>query len=1155
MPHAGSGTHSFRFERQVVTEPSLVAWTGFFGDLSRPFAVTDQATKNSLAIWGRPDGSDRREVFSVEQGEPPRKESTPVDDGHLLPWVRSLLLDHPGGEGPSDGDSSADSAAEVGAESIATASYREEILPEEPSSGIREEREIVSEAMTPFSEEGAEILSPYGELDLEETPDARTFSKETMGTGSSLERLSEEESASERETGALEAFLSPPNLDGGLSPEGAAPSEEGRENLPSEESPEKERPSFDRSENASPSPFLQERDEDFPSEEGVGGFDAKVDVSRSEEREGGFASVFSEDLSLGGPERGEGFGPLTEEAREDSVAEGRVAAFSERPDASLVSPSALPESVAEADPGRSEAEEKVPFPSGREDMSSSGVSPEGPELPLSIPLPTDEEPRRIPSPTGAVPIGEEHVEFLLPASAKAETGRRRSWAVRGGTVLVAASLVAGGYVFSQKVILPRRWEKNVREAIEKEDLPSIRQLLAHLEEKGPLSPALKEAYGRLLLEKGDAAEALGVFRELYDAARPDGNMLLLMGEAASRVGDVEEAESLFREALAVAPSSWQAYAELGSLCSASGRGSEAIALYREALEKAPERPELKGLLGLALVEGERWDEALPLLQQALESDPDNARLLTALSAALTGKEEERLEALRLERLRRDEAEADRLRKVGRDALAAERFEEALALFRRAGAFWEGRDETSLRGEAFALLGLNRFAEARSLFERLLGSAPDDQDLLRGMEELRTGEAEEALLLRKEDLRRRMAAARRDGDEKSLLAAAKELMALDPADSMAPTELGRISLARGRLDEAERFFRLALDQDGHNGEARAGLGRVNEQRRALRLARARSLGLQGISLSESGKEPVRALALLEEAFALDPDLEEVLFPLARVLEKQGDLRGAERYYRELLQRSPSQGRGWNNLALIRYRQGAGEEADELLSKGLESAPLNRVLARNLALLRLVEGKGEEALDPFRHYFKLDPYDDGGEGRGEERLSLGMPDQGASQRYLDGYMTAFDGTPLSLGLPLEERLTFLEPLASAAEENPVEADAYFGYLLSLGVDSPLAENPALWRTGLSLVGAHSYLAQGRFSDASRLLEALPSSDRERDPTVSMLLGHALRHLQRYSEARESYRYAFLQTPGDPVVRESLRRLLEAYANRKTIDKGGD
>ncbi len=1131
-----------------------MAWTGFFGDRSRPFSATDQATKNAFSIWGRPDGSALADVFSVGKGEPPQKERTLSDDGHLLPWVRSLLLDHPGGEGASGGDSPVDSAAEAGSDSgpIAPIPPSEEALPDESPFEIPEEREIASGAMVLSLED--EPLSPYGEVDLPEMSDVRTFSEEKAAAVRSFEKLSAGEPAAERETGALEALSVPSGLEEELTLEAAALSEEEKEkSLPSKGLTAEESLPFDREESA-PLPLFQEGfDEERPPEEGAAVSTGGTDVSWDEAEEVGLSPVLSEDLSSGGPERDEARSLLAEEAGDDSVADRRVAAFSESPDASVRPLAAFPGAFVEADQGQPQGqrEEGIPLPAGGTDVPFAEISPEGTEMPLSPRM----EPQPFSSPVGDVSVGEGHAEFLLPTSAKAEAGRRRSWAVRGGTVLVAASLVAGGYAFSQKVILPRLWEKNVREALEKEDLPSLRQLLPHLEEKGPLSPTLKEAYGRLLLEKGNAEEAFDVFRELHDVAGPDGKILLLMGQAASRGGRVEEAEPLFREALTVEPSSWQAYAELGSLCAASGRGSEAIDLCREALKRAPERPELKGLLGIALVEGERWDEALPLLREALEGDPDNARLRTALSAAQAGAEKERLETLRLEELRRDEEEADRFRKAGRDALAAERFEEALALFRRAGVFWEGRDEVCLRGEAFALLGLNRFAEARPLFERLLEGAPDDQDLLRGMEELRKREAEEVFRLRKEDLRRQMAAARRGGDEKSLLAAAKELMVLDPADSMAPMELGRISLARGRLDEAERLFRGALDQDEHNGEARAGLGRVSEQRRALRLARARSLGLQGVSLSESGGEPGRALSLLKEAFSLDPNLEEVLFPLARVLERQGDLRGAERYYRELLLRAPSQGRAWNNLALIRYRQGKGDEAEELLSRGLDSAPMNRTLARNLALLRLVEGREEEALDPFRHYFKLDPFEDGGDEREEERLALEPMDRGASQRYLDGYMTAFDGTPLALGLPLEERLAFLEPFAAAVEENPVEADAYFGYLLSLGVGYPLAENPAPWQIGLSLVGAHSHLARGRFSDASRLLEAIPPSERERDPAVSMLLGHALRHLQRYSEARESYRYAFLQTPGDPVVRESLRRLLEAYANRKTIDKGGD
>lgn len=480
------------------------------------------------------------------------------------------------------------------------------------------------------------------------------------------------------------------------------------------------------------------------------------------------------------------------------------------------------------------------------------------------------------------------------------------------------------------------------------------------------------------------------------------------------------------------------------------------------------------------------------------------------------------------------------------ALSESRFDDALDLFRRSRSLSEEGDETSIRGEAFALLGLGRIDEARPLFEGLLESIPDDEELRQGLERILAEQAEAALALRRLELKGLMAESRRRGDEEALLVAARELMALDPADSSAPTELGRLSLSRGRLDEAERFFRLAVERDDKNDEARAGLSRVSEQRRALRLAQARRLGAEGISLAKSGQDGARARSLLQEALRLDPDLEDVLFPLARALEEEGNLAEAEGHYRALLLRAPEKDEAWNNLGLLLYRRGEGGEAETLLSTGLQRAPMSRVLARNLALLLAREGRGEKALDSFRHYFKLDPYDDG-ERWGEERLRLLPPAKARPQCDFDGYLAALTESPLPVALPLDERRASLQPLAAALAESPAEADVYFGYLLSLGASKPVVENPDPWRVGLSLVSAHSHLAQGRFYDAFHLLEDLLPSEREEDPAVSMLLGHALLHLRRYSEARESYRYAFLQAPGDPIVRESLKRLLEAYASR--------
>lgn len=748
--------------------------------------------------------------------------------------------------------------------------------------------------------------------------------------------------------------------------------------------------------------------------------------------------------------------------------------------------------------------------------------------------------------------GEENpAALLLPVFPKERSPLHRRRVIWGIAFVVLSLAVGGGYLYFQKSLLPRKWQAAVQTAVERGDLPSARLFVSRLEERRALDASSRMAFGRFLLEEGENGEALDILSSLYDPLQPDGELLLLLGIAQSRLGETEEAGRFLRDALIADPSLGRAYEELGVLAREGGHLEEAVEAYRQALEIDPERSDLKGLLGDVLTDLGRWSEAIPLLEEALASGDKDPRLSEALAVARGAIEEENEQLLLKEEKRRRESAAFDLRAKGQAALPMGRYEDALDCFRRAGELLGVSDNDCLRGEAFALLGLNRYEEAIPLFEALLKSGGDDGALLKGLEEAVELLKEERLCRRREELRQKLAEARSRGDEKTLSALARQLMVLDPSDVTAPIELGRIALRRGDLNEGERFFRQTLSLDGGNAEASAGLERIEERRRELRRSRARRLALEGTLLSESGEDPQKAISCLREALNLYPGFDGPLFPLARTLESIGDLEGAEKGYRTLLERAPGQGRGWNNLGLLLYRQRRLDEAKRALLQGLEAEPMSREIARNLAISLLLEGEEEEALKVFRRYFSLDPYGND-EELGKNRIPLGWAWQ---EEFPFQWSPSGVGNsaPLPQGLPfLDERKRLLVPLDRAVAETPDESDAYLGFLLSLGVPHPLSEFPDLWSSGLSLVSAHSLLAQGRFPEASFLLEGFPFLGQDNDRAASMLLGHVFLHLQRYSEARESYRKAFLLDPGDVIVRESLRRLLEAYASQPKGDQ---
>lgn len=724
------------------------------------------------------------------------------------------------------------------------------------------------------------------------------------------------------------------------------------------------------------------------------------------------------------------------------------------------------------------------------------------------------------------------------------------WFVLGGAAFVAASLAVGGYLYHQGRVLPRKWQDTVREAIVGRDQPVAADFFSRLEEHGKVDRDLRRDYGRFLFAEGNDEAALEVLLPLDEVASLDGELLVMIGQAQNRRGDLVEASRSYQRALDADSSLWEAHLALGLIARDEGRLEDAEASFRRALEIVPQKGLIKGLLGEALADLGRWEESLSFLEEAVSGDIEGEAFAPSLERVrLTQEEREQAERLREEE-RRMESQQFNLRSRGWQALISGSPQAALAFFEEAAALSGEVDLSSLEGKARALVALDRYEEAVGLLERLAYASEGDPDLQRQLEEVVSLRDEARRQSRLAELHKTLTDAQSRGDEDTIVALASTLRELDPSDGRGPLLLGRIALAHGNLDRAEVLFREARRLEGADEEAQAGLRRIEDQRAVLRLARAKRMAAQGILLSESGEEMDRAQDLLEGALRLEPDLKEVLFPLARTLAFKGESEKALHYYRRHVDRFPQDGRGWNNLGLLHYRLGHPDEAERNLVEGLAREPMSRKLARNLAILSLRERQEEETLDRFRYYLALDPASVEGESFLQDSLDLDLPFP------IRG--PASDSLPSFLPVSEEEHFRFWEPfgersdwdsLQRAFDGAPDESEAYYGFLLSLGQRYSFAERRDLWNSGLALVGAHSFLAQGRFLDASGLISRLPVRGDDNEKALSMLLGHALFHLRQFSEARESYRQAYLLAPGDPVVRDSLRRLLEAYASRNS------
>lgn len=204
----------------------------------------------------------------------------------------------------------------------------------------------------------------------------------------------------------------------------------------------------------------------------------------------------------------------------------------------------------------------------------------------------------------------------------------------------------------------------------------------------------------------------------------------------------------------------------------------------------------------------------------------------------------------------------------RDRIVIQRVEPAGPAARQAGTLRISVDPpaavrnagaTALFEQAIAAHRSGNVAQARSLYERVLGITPNDADALNNLAVLLTADREPERAL-------------------SLL---RRAVAVAPANAGAWNNMGSVLRERGLRAEAIDAFRraLAIDQ-GHQG-ARIGLAQ----------------------LFVASGEVTQARRLLEEALALNPRLAEGHYTLGQVLEAQGDRAGAIASYSAFIRHAP------------------------------------------------------------------------------------------------------------------------------------------------------------------------------------------------------------------------------------------------------------
>jgi tetratricopeptide (TPR) repeat protein len=202
-----------------------------------------------------------------------------------------------------------------------------------------------------------------------------------------------------------------------------------------------------------------------------------------------------------------------------------------------------------------------------------------------------------------------------------------------------------------------------------------------------------------------------------------------------------------------------------------------------------------------------------------------------------------------------------------------------------------------------------------------------------------------------------------GARDEALALLDEAIALDPRDASFLNNRARVLGEAGRLDEAVRDLRRAVELEPAFQAAR--------QQLAQMLQRVASFHNNlGVALQQQGR-PAEAIAEFQRALAASPALAEAHVNWGNALENQGDLEAARAHYLEAARLSPQSADAWLNGASNAVELGLRREARVGYGRALELKPDSAEAAYGLAILDLREQRFASGWDGFERRFETRP----------------------------------------------------------------------------------------------------------------------------------------------------------------------------------------
>jgi superkiller protein 3 len=522
-------------------------------------------------------------------------------------------------------------------------------------------------------------------------------------------------------------------------------------------------------------------------------------------------------------------------------------------------------------------------------------------------------------------------------------------------------------------------------AMQQGDLRRAARLVDKAKKGRTTDPLVLVIDGHLALRRGDPGEARERYLASLEHSVSDADRYLALyslGMLAQGREQFDEAASHFEQAHSVDDTDPYVLAHLAYAEYRLGDAESAEAHYRQALERCDEFPDVWVSLGRLCLKREDGVEARRAFARALELDDSAADAHAGMAEAMVGSDDN--EAALPHALRAVELAPDSAYYAGYLGYVYEllhKNEEAESWYRRAveldkGSAW-----------AWSRLGWVRHAAsdydgAREAFEKTLALDEKDSDAHQGIVEVNCdlGDYEGALphAVRAVELAPDSAyyaghlgyvyeSLKRDDEAEQWYRRALEL---DSSWAWAWTKLGWLRYLALDSDDAREAFEKALELDEGDADAHLGMAEVLRETHQLEQVLEHAETAVNIRAAREHYDVLgrvlmdlrrfdEAADAFRSAIAKAPDWAMAHMHLAEALAWQDQYQGAESEYRKAVELDKQDSEIWESLGFFKEQTGDFAEAEELYRRALDLDPGYGRPRCLLARLLVFQGRQDEA----------------------------------------------------------------------------------------------------------------------------------------------------------------------------------------------------